>query len=148
MFCFWPETSHILPHYEYGDFLILMSERVYFYFGFCSAFPMFSLTELPNFWTFGCYKCKWYLVEDKSAYCIWLDFLLLLWRTDSCGCKWNPERSFSQESPDGKGCTSSAVTTIPLSFSLFLLFLQRFLQKRKNAKTKKKKKKRVWNYYY
>jgi len=26
---------------------------------------MVSLTELPKFWTFGCYKCKWYLVEDK-----------------------------------------------------------------------------------
>jgi hypothetical protein len=51
VFCFWPETSHILPHYEYGDFLILMSERVYFYFGFCSAFFQWSLRQ--NYSTFG-----------------------------------------------------------------------------------------------
>ncbi len=55
MFFFWPETSHILPHYEYGDFLILMSEQESFYFYFGGLFSFSNglfdrITRLLDIW--------------------------------------------------------------------------------------------------
>ncbi len=139
VFFFWPETSHILPSSLWVWWFLDTHERessflLWGLFSFSNG--GFLWQNYPTIGHLGVTSVNWYLVEDKILFIVFDWIFFLLWRTDFGGCKWNPEHSFSQESPDGKGCTSSAVTTIPLSFSLFLLLLQRFLQKEKKRKAK------------